>query len=164
MHLSHSQTCGPQQMPNRMSLKRCAILSFAGLAAIGVLTVPHDWGDYARAFRHHGLLGLVGLRSLVALQFGFFLSGVILLGIAIRQSSNRGLRVLVWFLGGVLCVYCLSLWCLSLPYVTAALDGVRNRAFGLVGILGFFASASVLLVGVPAGVIHAIGKLGAESR
>lgn len=155
MHLPHSKTPKPDESPTQAKLWRCVLLSVVGLLVGAGLTIPLDYGRYAAEFRSRGLLGFLGMPSLLVFQFGLLVSAVVFFGLALRQGPRRGLRAMVWLLGIAAGVYCLSLWLLY----TASRHGEFGIGAAATAVLfGYFPSAAFILIGLPATIFYVLRK------
>jgi hypothetical protein len=122
------------------------MLSVVGLSAGAVITIPIDWGRYATVLRDHGLVGFLGMPSLLFLQFGLLLTSLAFFVLALRYSPSIGLCVMVWLLTMAAGVYCLSLW---LMYEASQAGEFGFGALGIVFVFGYVPSATFLLIGAP---------------
>lgn len=136
-------------------LKRYAILSLATLGIIELFLVPLDVGRYSQTVQDFGIVGFLGLHSVLAVQIWFLLSVIFLVAFSFRNSYGLALRVLASLLAVAVGIYVLSIYLIH----EASLSGEFGiGAAGFVGMFGFLPSAFTLVLGVPLTLILAIRK------
>jgi hypothetical protein len=137
----------------RAILWKCLMVCAIGFAIGALLTVPRDYGHYAEVHREWGLVGFLGMPSLLLLQIGILYSAVSFLWLALVQDSRTPLRVMAWLLGGAAAIYCLSLFMICRAS-QAGEFGIGTVGFFL--LFGFLPSVAFILIGLPISVIYAL--------
>jgi hypothetical protein len=139
---------------------RRATLRLAGV--LGLLTavaVLFDLGRYGQEFRQNGLLGFLGLPSLLVFQIGYLLAASLLLIMARSVSNGPAFRIVPPLFGTAVLGYGLGLFLLF----RASRGGEFGIGAAALAVLFFWLpSAASLLLGLPAFIIYAIRKSIAE--
>jgi len=138
-----------------MNLKRWAFLCLLATAATVAGTVPSDYTRYGGELRLHGVLGLLGLPSLIAFQVVFALSATVLLAGVLQQRTEHGFRKMAWLLATAAGVYGFSLWLLH-GFSTLGMFGWAPAALCFLFLLS--PAAAFVLLGVPVTIFYAIRK------
>ena len=135
---------------------RRATFRLAGvLGLVTAIVAVFDLGRYGEQFRQYGLLGFLGLGSVVVFQIGYLLAAVLLLIMARSVSPGRVFGMAPLLFGSAVVGYGLGLFLLF--------QASRHGEFGIgaaaVAVLLFWLpSAALLLFGLPAFLIYAIRK------
>lgn len=139
---------------------RRATLRLTGL--LGVLTAIatlFDFGRYGEEFRQYGLLGFLGLPSLLVFQIGYLLAAALLLIMARPIGQGLVFRTVPLVFAVAVVVYGFGLFLLF----QASRAGEFGIGAAAVAVLLFWLpSAALLLLGLPLFIIYAIRRSIAE--
>jgi hypothetical protein len=135
---------------------RRATLRLAGvLGLLTAIVALFDLGRYGEEFRQKGLLGFLGLPSLLTFQVGCLLAAALLLIMARSVSHGPVFRTAPPLFGFAVVGYGLGLFLLF--------QASRGGEFGigaaaLAVVLFWLPSGALLLIGLPAFIIYAVRK------
>lgn len=139
---------------------RTATLRLTGL--LGVFTAIaalFDFGRYGEEFRQYGLLGFLGLPSVLVFQVGYLLAAALLLMMGRAIGLGRVFRTAPLVFACAVVLYGLGLFLLS----QASRAGEFGIGAAAVAVLLFWLpSAALLLFALPIFIIYAIRKTIAE--
>jgi len=147
-------------MTRSQSELRCATFRLAGVLAVATAVVAlFDLGRYGDEFRHRGLLGFLGLPSILVFQVGYLVAAVLLLIMARPVGRGPIFRVVPVVAALAVAVYGCSLF---LVYQASRGGEFGIGAVALAVLLLFLPSAAVLLLGLPLFIAYAIRTPNAE--
>jgi len=144
---------------SKQLLRRFALGAAVAVCVLTGIATFIDRRRYGAEMQQTGIMGVLCLPSLLIFQFGYVLSGAILLWMSRGAAYSRVFRAVLFLCAIAAVVYCSSLLLIH--------QASRAGEFGI-GAVGFAAiflllpSVAFLLITVPAVVIYALCKSSAE--